>query len=193
MYRLFSVKVHVSRELQPLFAAFSRISCFLKGYSLPTGALQECPQHSEQLGHCGQHRNRWESNSSTEVKLLSRAWHSWCHAALKQDRKAIQSRVSSLKADFNLYFGRDRSDTQADFSLRPSCDALQLVFRVVLACLSEGSKSQTTRLVVKWKCTQRSSNNQNFRLAFVQFPFIFVLLPLPYFSLLPPVSSFIFV
>lgn len=149
MCRLCSAKAHVSRELQLHVAAFSRIWCFLKSYSLPTGALQEFPQHDEQLDHHRQHANRQESNGSTEAKLLSRAWHSRCHVALKQDRKAIQSRVSSLKADFNLYFGRDRSDTLADFSLRPSCDVLQSVFRVVLACLSDGSKSQGTRLVVK--------------------------------------------
>lgn len=78
--------------------------------------------------------------------------------------------MSSLKADFNLYFGRDRSDTLADFSLHSSCDVPHLVFRVVLACLSEGSKSQGTRLAVKWKSTEQS-NNQNFKL-----PFGFVLI-----------------
>lgn len=153
-----------------------KIQCFLNGYSLPTGALQEHPQHDEQLGCHRQQANKQKSIVSAEAKLLSHSWHSWCHAALKQDKKAIQSRVRSLKADFNLYFGRERNDALADFSLHPSCDALQLVFRVVLACLSEGKKSQGTRLVVKWKCTQKSSNKQNSELTFLPFLFIFVLL-----------------
>lgn len=83
--------------------------------------------------------------------------------------------MSSLKADFNLYFGRDRRDTLADFSLHLSCDVPHLVFGVVLACLSEGSKSQRTRLAVKWKSTQQSSN-QNFKFACLPFPFGFVLI-----------------
>lgn len=159
----------------------------LQGYSLSTGivgALQECPQHAEQLGHHGQHAKRQGSNDSTEAKLLSCAWYSWFYAVLKQDRKAFLSRMSSLKADFNLYFGRDRSDTLADFSLHSFCDVPHLVFRVVLACLSEGSKSQGTRLTAKWKSTQQSSN-QNFKLpfGFNSVTLLFLSLPVPSFIL----------
>ncbi|KAK4826896.1 hypothetical protein QYF61_012084 [Mycteria americana] len=139
-----------------------------EGYSPPAGALEEHPRHGEQLGYHRQHANRQESNGSTEAKLLSHAWHSWCHAILKQDRKAIQSTVRSLKADFNLYFGRDRSDTLADFSLRPSCDALQSVFRVVLACLRfvyrqrPISARQSRRAGRVTAMTQRKSLTSNF-------------------------------
>lgn len=167
MYRLISAKAHASRAS---WCYIFKDLMLLSGYSLPIGALQECPQHGEQLGHYRQRVKRQGSNDSTEAKLLSCAWHSWCYAVLKQDRKAFLSRMSSLKADFNLYFGKDISDTLADFSLHSSCDVPHLVLRVVLARLSEGSKSQGTRLAAKWKSTEKSSN-WNFKL-----PFGFVLI-----------------
>lgn len=149
--------------------SYSFMLLYFQGFNASLGAftIHRSPpgMPPTQLGQHGQPAKRQESNDSIEAKLLSCAWHSWCYAVLKQDRKAFLSRMSSLKADFNLYFGRDRSDTLADFSLHSSCDVPHLVFRVVLACLSEGSKSQGTRLTAKWKSTLQSSN-QNFKVPF---------------------------